>query len=73
MFKIITSFKILLIQQSDIYLFICILYSSYTLKGMDTLAGEAILSQNIFLPSEKRFTLKRKNLLPLRANSFLLE
>ena len=40
---------------------------------MDTLSREKTLSKQFYLPSEKGSTLKGKNLLPLGANSFLLE
>ena len=43
------------------------------LRGMDTLSWESILFELCCLPFEKGFTLKGKNLLPLGANSFLLE
>ena len=42
------------------------------LRGIDILSGELILSKR-FVRSEKGATLKEKNLLPLGANSFLLE
>ena len=47
--------------------------SYISLRGMDTLSGVATLSKLFCLPSEKGSTLKGKNLLPLGANSFLLE
>ena len=43
------------------------------LGGIDTLSGVAILSKLFCLPSEKGSTLTGKNLLPMGANSFLLE
>ena len=43
------------------------------LSGMVTLSGEIILSRLLCLPSEKGFSLKGNNLLPLGANYFLLE
>ena len=43
------------------------------LRETDALSGKATLSKIVFLPSEKGSTLKGKNLLPLGANSFLLE
>ena len=42
------------------------------LRGMD-IQGEVALSKLFSLPSEKASTQKGKNLLPLGANSFLLE
>ena len=42
-------------------------------RGTDTLSGEATLSKLFCLSSEKWSILKEKNLLPLGANSFLLE
>ena len=42
-------------------------------RGVDTLSGEATLSEWVLLPSEKGSTLNGKNLLPRGANSFLLE
>ena len=35
--------------------------------------SEAVTLSELYLPSEKGPTLKQKNMLPLRANSFLLE
>ena len=43
------------------------------IKGMDTLSGEATLGKLFCLPSEKGSILKGNNLLPLGANSFLIE
>ena len=43
------------------------------LRGIDTLSGKTTLSRWFCLPSEKGSTLKGKNLLPMGANSFLLE
>ena len=44
------------------------------LRGIDTLSGETALTKCFFyLPSEMGSTLKGKNLLPLGANSFLVE
>ena len=40
---------------------------------MDTLSWETTLSKFFWLPSEKGSTPKGKNLLPMGANSFLLE
>ena len=40
---------------------------------MDTLSEGTILSKMFLSPSEKGSTLKEKNLLPLEANSFLLQ
>ena len=40
---------------------------------MNTLSGMATWSKLFYLSSEKGSTLKRKNLFPLRPNSFLLE
>ena len=40
---------------------------------MDTLTREVTLSKLILSPSEKGSALKRKNLLPLGTNSFILE
>ena len=37
----------------------------FSLRGMDTLTGEATLSKMFCLPSENGFTLKGKNLLPM--------
>ena len=44
-----------------------------SLKGLDILSGDAVLSTLFLLPSEKGPTLKGKNLLPVGADSFLLE
>ena len=41
------------------------------LRGTDTLSGKSTLSKLFYLPSEKGFTLKGKNLFPAAANSFL--
>ena len=43
------------------------------LWGKDTLSGETILTKYICNTSEKESNLKGKNLLPMGANSFLLE
>ena len=43
------------------------------IRGIYTLSREATLLKLFCLPSEKRSILKGKNLLPLGANSFLLE
>ena len=45
----------------------------FTLRGLETISWVAILSNYLYLPSEKESTLKEKNLLPVGANSFLLE
>ena len=45
----------------------------YYIKWTDTLWGEVTLSKLFSFPYEKESTLKEKNLLPLGANSFLLE
>ena len=42
-------------------------------QGMDTFSEEATPSKLFCIPSEKGSTLKGKNLLPMGANSFLLE
>ena len=39
----------------------------------DTLSGETTLSKEFYLPSEKVVILLGKNLLPLKADSFLLK
>ena len=44
-----------------------------SLKGLDILSGDAVLSTLFLLPSEMGPTLKGKNLLPMGADSFLLE
>ena len=43
------------------------------IRRIDTLSREITLSKLFWLLSEKGFTLKGKNLLPLGANSFLLK
>ena len=47
-------------------------YSAF-LKGTEILSTETTLSEFFAPLSEKRFTLKGNNFLPLEANSFLLE
>ena len=47
--------------------------NSDILRGIDTLSGEVTVSIYFCHPSEKGSTLNGKNLLPLGANSFLLE
>ena len=51
------------------------IYTKYsnTLTGTHTLSRATALSKLLSLPSEKGSSLKGKNLLPLGANSFLLE
>ena len=46
---------------------------NFSVKGMDTLSGKATQLDLSAIPSEKVSTLKGKNLLPLGANSSLLE
>ena len=46
---------------------------NFSNKGMDTLSGKATQLDLSGIPSEKVSTLKGKNLLPLGANSSLLE
>ena len=48
-------------------------YSGSVFRGMDTFSGETTLSTFFCLLFKKGFTLKGKNLLPLGANSLLLE
>ena len=45
----------------------------FSLRGINTLSGEADLVKIFYFHSEKGSTLKAKNLLLLGANSFLLE
>ena len=45
----------------------------FTHKTIDSLPWELTLSESFCLPSEKGSTIKGKNLLPMGADSFLLE
>ena len=45
----------------------------FTLREMDSLSEELSHQNCFYLPSEKRYTLKGKNLLPRGAKSFVLE
>ena len=58
---------------SSTYSLLVLIFNLLTSRGMDTLSGEVTLSKVFCLPSEKGSTLKGKNLLPVGANSFLLE
>ena len=44
-----------------------------TLREIDTVSRELAVSKLFSLPSQKVSTLKGKNLLPMGANSFILE
>ena len=54
-------------------MFSSISFLSICLRGVDTLSRETTLSKLCLLPSEKGSFPKGKNLLPIVANSFLLE
>ena len=49
------------------------MFPKATFQFFGSLRGTVRLSKLILSPSEKEFTLKEKNLLPLGANSFLSE
>ena len=52
---------------------LCLFVSVQRVKGMYTLSREATLVKLVYFTCEKGSILKGKNLLPLGANSFLLE